>query len=263
MRDAEAGSSWGGTTARRRGATGWARDAFVLAACVLAVVVGACAAAGCGRGEDVRADAWDDGGTPDAAGELRVLAPSGRLAPSAWGIEAWADGRSLGGGSTRSSFVVPVPAGARRLVVAAPGCVPVETSPADDGRTVVRLRPGPRVTLKVLEIPTFSDPLARLFVVLEARGSTTSGPPAPAARSMAATALVDELGFSSAGARVPADGMVTLHVPVAGNYAVQWAVDRANRRAAFQDGLTVVAVPADGRTDPVEVRVSRAVGAFR
>ncbi|MFO0931624.1 MAG: hypothetical protein U1E39_02835 [Planctomycetota bacterium] len=253
-----AGSRRGGTTCAGRIA---ARCGRVVVA--VAVAVGACAAGGCGRGEDARADAWDDGGAPDAAGELRVLAPSGRLAPSAWDVDAWADGRSLGGASTRSSFVVAVPVGARRIVVAAPGCVPVETPPADDGRTIVRLRPGPRVTLKVVGVPMFSDPLTRLFVVLEARGSTTSGPPAPAPRSMAATALVDELGFSSAGARVPADGVVTLHVPVAGDYAVQWAVDRANRRAGFQDGVTVVTVPADGRTDPVEVRVPPAVGAFK
>lgn len=258
MRGVRAGSRRGGTTCAGGIAAPCGRVVVAIA-----VAVGACAAAGCGRGEDVRADAWDDGGAPDAAGELRVLAPSGRLAPSAWGIEARADGRSLGGASARDTFVVAVPAGARRLIVAAPGCVPVETPPADDGRSVVRLRPGPRVTLKVLDVPTFSDPLARLCVVLAARGSTTSGPRAPALRSMAATALVDELGFSSAGARVPADGVVTLHVPVAGDYAVHWVVARANGRTGVPDATAVVTVPEGGRTDPVEVRVRPAAGGLK
>jgi hypothetical protein len=212
------------------------------------------ALAGCGPSDTV---GWDESPAPADPRQVRVLAPSGRLAPRAWQIQARVEGRHVstdsfqGPGDDVSIFDWPEEA--RSLQMFAPGCVPLTLTGPVTPTTLARLTPGPRVQIEVRDIPPRSDDVAGLYVTLVGAPTQAGSISTWTPTSMAATALLEERGFSTAGALVPPDGRLLLHVPVPGRYYASWTVERPNRRSSFQDSKGTQIRVAEGGTDEVVV----------
>jgi len=220
--------------------------------------------AGCGRDGTA---AWDESEAPDPGRQVRVLAPSGRLAPPGWQIEGRVEGRHIP--TTSQTLGTPVaifdwPEEAVSVEIFAPGCVPLTLGPPQAVTTFARLEPGPAVRVEVREIPALGEDVAGLYLTLTGNRPSVGTHNAWTPISMASTVLQQERGFSTAGALVPADGRMQLHVPVPGRYYAAWTVERRNARSSFQDSRGTLIDVVEGGTDEVVVlKVPAYVGAKR